>query len=177
MIYQYVCKFYLNASHFIYIDGRAGEVHSHCFEFSVDVAIEDQNNFISFTQIENKIEETLSIYEGKLINEIAPFDTLNPTLENIAQYFKETFTERLKELNGILLTLELSETPSRAFIINAAEEEMIKRNTPAPLKETKVINIWDYKNDKAISAKKVVNAEEFEFDYLIPDELMHFDVD
>ncbi len=121
MIYQYVCKFYLNASHFIYIGNSKGDIHSHCFELAIDIGTKDKNSFVSFTEIEKCIEEILSPYQEQVINTVKPFDEINPTLENMAIYFKDVFYEELKKKNWVLLTLEFSETPTRSFLINVAE--------------------------------------------------------
>ena len=39
---EYKFKFYLNANHFIVINGKEGEVHPHTWEFMVDVLMSDQ---------------------------------------------------------------------------------------------------------------------------------------
>lgn len=122
MIYQYVCKFYLNASHYIYIQDKKGEPHSHCFEFVIDIGTKDKTSFVSFTEIEKSIETILQPYQEQLLNEINPFDEINPTLENIAGYFENVVLEVLIPKNWILLTLEVSETPTRSYLINVVED-------------------------------------------------------
>ncbi len=122
MIYQYVCKFYLNASHFITINNNKGDIHSHCFEIAIDIGSKNKDSFVSFTEIEKCIEELLQPYQEQVINTVKPFDAINPTLENMAEYFKELFKSELKKKNWVLLTLEFSETPTRSFLINVAEE-------------------------------------------------------
>ena len=107
MIYQYVCKFYLNASHFITINNNKGDIHSHCFEIAIDIGSKNKDSFVSFTEIEKCIEDLLQPYQEQVINTVKPFDTINP---------------ELKKKNWVLLTLEFSETPTRSFLINVAEE-------------------------------------------------------
>lgn len=122
MIYQYVCKFYLNASHYIYIKNKKGEPHSHCFELVVDIGTKDKTSFVSFTKIEKSIETILQPYQEKLLNEVSPFDDINPTLENIAGYFEVEFIKELTNKGWVLLTLEVSETPTRSYLINVVED-------------------------------------------------------
>lgn len=126
MIYQYKCKFYLNATHYIIINNKPGRPHSHCFEIVLDMGTKDTDNFIQFNAIEKKVEDILSIYQEKLINEVEPFDKLNPTLENMCEYFKRLFFKEVKNIGWTLLTIEMSETPSRAFIQNIIEEKIEK---------------------------------------------------
>jgi len=122
MICQYKCKFYLNASHYITIDGINGKPHSHCFEFTLDMALLNTEEFAPFNEIEKIVEGYLAQYQNQLINEIAPFDIINPTLEEICKYFEEAFLVELRKYGWMLLTIEISETPSRSYIINVAED-------------------------------------------------------
>lgn len=122
MICQYKCKFYLNASHYITIGGIKGKPHSHCFEFTLDMAVLDENSFTPFNEIEKIVENYLGQYQNQLINEIPPFDIINPTLEDIAKFFEESFMMELRKHGWVLLTIEISETPSRSYIINVAED-------------------------------------------------------
>ncbi len=231
MIYQYVCKFYLNASHFIYINERKGEPHSHCFEFVIDIGTKSKASFVSFTEIEHSIENVLAPYQEQLLNEVEPFNVINPTLENIAENFKNVFINVLQEKGWVLLTLEVSETPTRSYIISVAEDIAVNGvsntilcadkkldniNTVTPKKEEQGVEailtpsifnistkgdavdtqsdipkaikqveidkpeyyaeIEDRLNHKIYKVKKNLNATRKDFDYEIPDELLHFDV-
>ena len=124
MIYQYKCKFYLNASHYIVINQSKGMPHSHCFEIIIDVAVKDEEQFMRFNDLESKAEDLLKKYQNKLINEIEPFDTINPTLENICGFFGRLFFEELKKYGWLLLTSEISETPTRSYVMSIAEERL-----------------------------------------------------
>lgn len=122
MVYQYKYKFYLNASHYIKIKNSNGEIHSHCFEIAIDIASTKNSDFTKFNDIEFRIEELLDAYQDKLLNEIPPFNAINPTIENICEYFKCIIASNLAEIGWVILTIEMSETPSRAYIINVIEE-------------------------------------------------------
>ena len=194
MIYQYVCKFYLNASHFIYIDGKKGEPHSHCFEFVLDVATKEKESFVSFTEIEKSVENLLAPYQEKLLNDVKPFDEINPTLENIANYFKELFVKEIAFKKWVLVTIELSETPTRSYLINTAEE--LKQNVLGNQKdkvfeelqnivdtihndktlENIIKNPIEFKNEEKNIIFKKDNLDENDYDYIIPEELMHYDI-
>ena len=196
MIYQYVCKFYLNASHFIYIDGKKGEPHSHCFEFVLDVATKEKESFVSFTEIEKSVENLLAPYQEKLLNDVKPFDEINPTLENIANYFKELFVKEIALKKWVLVTIELSETPTRSYLINTAEE--LKQNVLGNQKdkvfeelqnivdtihndktlENIIKNPVEFKNEESNTKNIIIkkdNLDENDYDYIIPEELMHYD--
>lgn len=118
---QYRFKFYLNASHSIYLKGILGEKHPHTWEITLDT-VKMEDNFIIFSDIEKNIEKYLQKFQDKYINDIDPFNTLNPTLENICIYFKESFEKLLIENNWVLLSIEISETPTRSYIIDVSDE-------------------------------------------------------
>lgn len=118
---QYRFKFYLNASHSIYIKGKLGEEHPHTWEIILNT-VKLRDNFIIFNDIEKYIEKYLSKYQDKYMNDVSPFNTLNPTLENICGYFKDTFQTLLFENGWVLLSIEISETPARSYIIDISDE-------------------------------------------------------
>lgn len=118
---KYKFKFYLNASHSIYINGVLGQSHPHTWEFSLDV-LKVWGDFVQFNHVEKAIEELLSTYQNSYINEIEPFAKVNPTLENICEYFKETLRKILMDIGWVLMIIEISETPSRSYIIDLIDE-------------------------------------------------------
>lgn len=122
-IYEtYRYKFYLNASHAIYIHGKLGERHPHTWELSILVS-KLEHSFIHFHFVEEKLEQYMSRYEETYLNEIEPFNTLNPTLENCAEYFKSEIMKILNEEGFMLLSMEMSETPTRSYILDFLKEE------------------------------------------------------
>ena len=118
---QYKFKFYLNASHAIYINGSMGQKHPHTWEIVINV-LRMQENFVQFNEIEAEIEKAIGVYQNQFINELPPFDLINPTLENCCQYFKDKFTEILNQKGWILLAIEMSETPSRSYVISLLDD-------------------------------------------------------
>lgn len=111
--YQY--KFYLDANHFVVFDNKKGEIHPHTWEICVVIELFD-DNFIPFHEIETTISDMLLAYQNKLINEIEPFNKLNPTLENIGDYFTKVISNKTSKLGWKLRHFIISETPSRSYI-------------------------------------------------------------
>ena len=118
---NYKFKFYLNARHSIYINGVQGENHTHTWEIQLNTikAVED---FIQFNDIEKLIETFLSQYQDKYINDVEPFNSINPTLENICEYFKDKVEKVLFDSGWVLVSIEISETPARSYIIDLVDE-------------------------------------------------------
>lgn len=112
---QYRFKFYLNARHGIYENGVLGEIHPHTWEIAVNV-VKGRDGIEKFHHIEHRVEEFLEKYQDKILNEVEPFDMVNPTLENISEYFKAELTEILNRNGWIFLAMEMSESPSMSYV-------------------------------------------------------------
>lgn len=117
LLAQYRFKFYLNASHSIVINGRMGAVHPHTWEIKIDVLVV-RDEFTEFNTYEKVIDSVLADYQNKTLNDIAPFDKIVPTLENIIQYYGNVIAEKLHDVGGELMIIEGSETPTRSFLID-----------------------------------------------------------
>lgn len=117
LLAQYRFKFYLNASHSIVINGRMGAVHPHTWEIKIDVLVV-RDEFTEFNTYEKVIDSVLADYQNKTLNDIAPFDKIVPTLENIIQYYGNVIAEKLHDVGGELMVIEGSETPTRSFLID-----------------------------------------------------------
>ena len=137
---EYRFKFYLNMNHYIIIDGMEGQLHPHTWEFTF-LVIKEKSDFMQFHVFEQAIEEYLDKYQGKVLNEVEPFDTIVPTLENVTDYFSEDIRKILKENGGELVSLESSETPTRSYIINYEKERDFR---------DKIARITDDKMDEII---------------------------
>ena len=114
---QYAFKFYINARHAIYIDGKLGTMHPHTWELKLYV-VKVSNDFIQFDRIEKEIEEFIAPFQDKELNSVEPFNVLNPTLENCCNYFKDQISAILKDRGWLLMMMEMSETPSRSYVVN-----------------------------------------------------------
>ena len=121
---QYRFSFYLNASHAIYINGELGDSHPHTWEIVIK-AIRSEKGMMLFHEVEKKIEEFLEPFQNRFINDFEPFDVLNPTLENITTYLLDSMDDILKTIGWVVFYIEVSETPTRSYIISRVENNII----------------------------------------------------
>ena len=119
---QYKFKFYLNARHGIYINGKLGEAHPHTWEIILHV-VKGKNQFVQFDALEKTVEKFMEPYQ-----KIPPFDMINPTLENCAHYFKDRLQEILNREGWIFLMMEMSESPARSYVISMIDEQQMGRD-------------------------------------------------
>lgn len=126
----YRFKFYLNANHFIIINGVEGETHPHTWEFTIDILI-DNDEFVQFNEYEDAIDKFFEKYQNRIMNDFPPFDHIIPTLENMSEYFILEIRDLVEKRNGYLVKMESSETPTRSYIISFEEDEDFRRLSTA----------------------------------------------
>lgn len=118
---QYKFKFYLNANHAIYLGGVLGQNHPHTWEISLDT-VKAKNDFVQFDFIEKSVEKFFADFQDTDINKIEPFTVTNPTLENLCEFFKNELEKLLGSHGWLLTKIEMSETPTRSYIIDRSNE-------------------------------------------------------
>jgi len=121
LLRKYVFKFYLNGSHSIIINGKAGEVHPHTWEIILRVVMQ-KSEFVQFSVYEKIVNEFFSQYQNRTLNEVKPFDLMIPTLENMVEYFGQKLRQLLRDAGGELEEIEGSETPTRSYVISYAAD-------------------------------------------------------
>lgn len=118
---EYKFKFYLNANHYIYIEGKAGQLHPHTWEFEISILC-GHEKFVEFAFYEKIVDTYLEKYQNKIINELEPFDRIMPTLENITEHFAEDLRGQIQRAGGELIMLECSETPTRRYVVGFQDD-------------------------------------------------------
>lgn len=80
--------------------GKCENVHGHNFRVRVTLEgakLDSTGLLVDFLHVKALIERTVSYLDHQFINELPPFDVLNPSAENLAHYF---FEEVAKGLAG-----------------------------------------------------------------------------
>lgn len=80
--------------------GRCENVHGH--NWKVRVVIEGEKldatgMLVDFLDVKSLLGEILDSIDHQFLNEIPPFDVINPSAENIAEYFYQQLTGRLSD--------------------------------------------------------------------------------
>jgi 6-pyruvoyltetrahydropterin/6-carboxytetrahydropterin synthase len=82
--------------------GKCENVHGHNYKVRVTLAGEELGSIgllYDFKDLKDAIHSTVRKLDHQFLNDIAPFDALNPSAENLAKYFYEEITRLLAE-NG-----------------------------------------------------------------------------
>src|SRR2546422_3946752 len=72
--------------------GKCENVHGHNYRIQVIVAGEKLDStglLMDFVDLRGAIKGVAERLDHRFLNDLAPFDTLNPSAENLAQYFFE----------------------------------------------------------------------------------------
>ena len=79
--------------------GKCENMHGHTWKAELSVSGDELNDIgllIDFQDIKAILREITSLLDHSNINEIPPFDTINPSSENLAKFFYEEAEKRLK---------------------------------------------------------------------------------
>lgn len=87
------------AAHFLRnYKGKCEKIHGHCWKVAVGLTLEkldDQGIAFDFTVLKELLKKNvIKKYDHNLLNEIPPFNKINPSAENLA----ETIFQELKNL-------------------------------------------------------------------------------
>jgi 6-pyruvoyltetrahydropterin/6-carboxytetrahydropterin synthase len=78
--------------------GKCEYVHGHNYRVRVSLEaaeLDAAGLVLDFVELRRVLGDLLEPFDHRLLNEVAPFDTLNPTAENMAHYFFEELSRRL----------------------------------------------------------------------------------
>ena len=87
-MYQVSVEQHFDAAHFLRgYRGKCEAVHGHRFRVVVKVranAVDELGVAYDFTELKKHLGETLSRFDHTCLNDLVPFDKINPSSENIA---------------------------------------------------------------------------------------------
>lgn len=79
--------------------GKCENVHGHNYKVRVTLCgpeLDKVGLLVDFVQVKQAIKAVIAQVDHKFLNDFAPFDTLNPSAENIAKYFFEEASKHLR---------------------------------------------------------------------------------
>jgi 6-pyruvoyltetrahydropterin/6-carboxytetrahydropterin synthase len=83
--------------------GKCENVHGHNYRLLVTVKGEQLDSaglLVDFVELKRVLREVAERLDHQFINDIPPFDVLNPSAENIAQYFYQEIGKGIAAGNG-----------------------------------------------------------------------------
>lgn len=90
--------------------GDCSRMHGHNWKIEVEVtatALNEHGMGMDFKTIKTATRALAKTLDHRYLNDIPPFDTVNPTAENIAQYFYQSLSKTLNietaKISGVTL--------------------------------------------------------------------------
>lgn len=93
------------------------EVYAKTFELTLFIS-SVKTGMTRFDEIETITEKILGRFKEKNLGQIAPFDQLEPTLENMGNVLYQLVKQAMARIDMALEMLEISESPIKTFIVN-----------------------------------------------------------
>lgn len=95
--------------------GKCEAIHGHRFKVVARIAaakLDDTGLAYDFTELKAKLKTILERYDHTLINDVPPFDRINPSSENMAVNIHGALKEALKDAPVVLEAVEVWESPT-----------------------------------------------------------------
>lgn len=116
MFEGYKLKYRLNAKHSF--SSGTENIHPHTFEILLFIESNKNSKQVASYEIDEIVEQFLLCYQNQYLNDISPFNQLEPTIENMGDIFYEQLKAILSNEEFNLIQLEISETPLRVYIVS-----------------------------------------------------------
>ncbi len=116
MFEGYKFKYRLNAKHSF--SNGTENIHPHTFEILLFIESNRNGGQVASYEIDEIVEQFLLCYQNKYLNDISPFNQLEPTIENMGDIFYEQLKIILSNKKFNLIQLEISETPLRVYLVS-----------------------------------------------------------
>ena len=97
--------------------GDCSRLHGHNWQVEVMVSsqvLDESGIAIDFREIKKQTKAVVKRLDNQYLNEIKPFDVLNPTAENIAKYFFDEICILINDKNVKVKEVLIWETPRSA---------------------------------------------------------------
>jgi len=112
-MYEVIVKTGFSAAHQLrYYDGKYENLHGHNWTAIVTVETNELDKIgvgFDFVVLKKNVKEILNRLDYKNINEVPPFDSKNPSAENIARWLFDELVSQINSDNTRLKRVEVKE--------------------------------------------------------------------
>jgi len=95
------------AGHFLrHYRGKCENPHGHNYKVRVTVRgaeLDQAGLLVDFVELKRVLNQIIERLDHKFLNDVAPFDVLNPSAENMAKYFFDEVSSGLQPAGGAQL--------------------------------------------------------------------------
>jgi 6-pyruvoyltetrahydropterin/6-carboxytetrahydropterin synthase len=116
-VYEISIEKHFDAAHFLRgYRGKCEAMHGHRYRVVVRVKATGLNDIglaYDFTDLKRHLNDILARFDHACLNEVPPFDTINPSAENIAANIYDELREKLAGEPVALTCVEAWESPEQ----------------------------------------------------------------
>lgn len=122
-VYQISIEQHFDAAHYLRgYQGKCEALHGHRFRVVVKVTatrIDDVGMAYDFTKLKRHLGDILSRFDHTCLNDAPPFDSINPSSENIATTIYNELKPKLADAPVSLACVEVWESPQSGVAYSA----------------------------------------------------------
>jgi 6-pyruvoyltetrahydropterin/6-carboxytetrahydropterin synthase len=92
--------------------GPENQKHSHRYRLEIQLegkALDNHGFLVDIVKIRNYLEQLISNYQDRTLNQLTEFKGLNPSIENLARIFYQSLYPSIRESGISALTVEVWE--------------------------------------------------------------------
>ncbi len=93
--------------------GKCENVHGHNYKVRVTVQGENLDStglLIDFIDLRQAVKTIVDQFDHQFLNDVSPFDRLNPSAENIARYFSQELEPKVQQNGACVHSVTVWET-------------------------------------------------------------------
>ncbi len=99
--------------------GKCENVHGHNYRVQITMAgpkLDEIGLLVDFVEVKNLMGEVIDYLDHQFINDLAPFDAINPSAENMAKYFYDRVSAGLKSGDVRISEVKIWETDTSSAV-------------------------------------------------------------
>lgn len=93
--------------------GLCANIHGHNWRVVVEVCskkLDKTGMVLDFKSIKKQIEEISNKLDHQYINDVSPFDEINPTTENLTKWFFDSISQKINQKSIAVKSVTIHET-------------------------------------------------------------------
>jgi len=114
-MYRVSVRQHFDAAHYLRgYQGKCEQLHGHRFEAVVTIEtseLDDVGMAFDFSELKGHLRDVLERFDHVCLNDVVPFDKMNPSSENIAATLYQHLRDRLDEEAISIFSVEVWESP------------------------------------------------------------------
>ena len=114
-MYEVSVQQHFDSAHYLRgYQGKCEKLHGHRFQVVVSVRAEQTDDVglaYDFVQLKQQLGEIVGKFDHTCLNEIPPFDKINPSSENIASTIYSQLQPRLQGTGAFISAVQVWESP------------------------------------------------------------------